>query len=129
MARLKCRQWLAGLLPMRRWRIVMQVDEGDLIPDRLPRRGAALAGPPGAPKWLALDCPCGRGHRIMVNLDMHRRPVWRLVRSRPLTVRPSLDVIHAGNRCHFVITSGKIHWSKQTRKLQETSQSNDSKES
>src|SRR6266702_7447910 len=110
MARLTRRNWLTRLLPARRWRIVTRVDEGDLIPQRLPRHGAALAGPPGAPKWLALDCPCGRGHRIMVNLDRHRRPMWRLVKSRPLTVRPSIDIIHAAHRCHFVITSGAIQW-------------------
>jgi hypothetical protein len=110
MARLKRRDWLAWLPPARRWRIVTRVDEGDLIPDRLPKHGAALAGPPNAPKWLVLDCPCARGHRITVNLDRGRRPVWRLVRSRPLTVRPSLDVIHGANRCHFVITNGLIQW-------------------
>jgi hypothetical protein len=48
----------------------------------------------------------------MVNLDPRRRPMWRLVKSRPLTVRPSLDITHSGNRCHFLITSGTIQWIK-----------------
>jgi hypothetical protein len=112
MARLNPARWLGRLLPARRWRVVTQVEEADLVPDRLPRRGAALAGPPGAPKWLALDCPCGSGHRLLVNLDTHRRPAWHLVSARPLTVRPSLDVTQAGNRCHFTIISGTVHWAE-----------------
>lgn len=110
MADLNPAQWLARLLPARRWRIVRQVDEADLVPQRLPRRGAAVAGPPGEPKWLALDCPCRRGHRLLVNLDMRRKPAWRLLSARPLTVRPSLDVTHAGRRCHFSITNGTVRW-------------------
>lgn len=116
MARLKPVRWLTRLLPARRWRIVTQVDEADLVPARLPRRGAALAGPPGAPKWLALDCPCNSGHRLLANLDQHRRPAWRLVSASPLTVRPSLDITHAGNRCHFTITSGTVRWAGSGRR-------------
>lgn len=108
--RLKPGRWLAGRLPTRRWRIVAQVDEADLIPARLPRRGAALAGPYGAPKWLALDCPCSTGHRLLVNLDSRRRPAWRLVSARPLTIQPSLDISRDGARCHFTITRGAVHW-------------------
>lgn len=110
MARLNPGRWLARLLPARRWRIVTQVEEADLLSDRLPRRGAALAGPLGTPKWLALDCPCGSGHRLLVNLDSRRPPTWRLVSARPLTVRPSLDITQAGTRCHFTITSGTVRW-------------------
>ncbi len=101
---------LSRLLPVLRWRIVTQVEEADLIPARLPRRGAALAGPRGAPKWIALDCPCGTGHRLMVNLDTRRHPTWRLVSTSPLTVRPSLDITQAGTRCHFTIISGTVRW-------------------
>lgn len=115
MARLSLGLWLAGRLPRRRWRIVAQVEEADLVPDRLPRRGAALAGPPGTPKWLALDCPCGTGHRLLVNLDSRRRPSWRLVSSKPLTIRPSLDITQAGTRCHFTITSGTVRWAGSGR--------------
>ena len=108
--RLKPSRWLPRRLPARRWRIVAHVEEADLIPSRLPLRGAALAGPHGAPKWLALDCPCGTGHRLLVNLDSHRRPAWRLVGTRPLTIQPSLDIIRDGARCHFTITRGAVHW-------------------
>jgi hypothetical protein len=112
MARLKPRLRLAQRLLARRWRIVLHVEEADLIPDRLPRRGVALAGPHGAPKWLALDCPCGTGHRLLVNLDSSRRPAWRLVGTRPLTIRPSLDITRDGVRCHFIITGGKVRWAE-----------------
>lgn len=108
-------RWLARLLLARRWRIVTQVEEADLLPARLPRRGAALAGPYGAPKWLALDCPCGTGHRLLVNLDSRRHPAWRLVSASPLTIRPSLDIAQAGTRCHFTITSGTVRWAGSSR--------------
>jgi hypothetical protein len=78
-----------------------------------------LAGPPGAPKWLALDCPCGAGHRLLVNLDSRRRPAWRLVSASPLTIRPSLDIIQAGARCHFTITSGKVRWADSSRQVRQ----------
>jgi hypothetical protein len=117
---LKLGRWLARPLPTRRWRIVAQVEEADLVPDRLPRRGAVLVGPPGAPKWLALDCPCGTGHRLLVNLDSRRRPTWRLVGARPLTIRPSLDVTRDGTRCHFTITCGTVRWAVSGHRPQMT---------
>lgn len=110
-------RWLSRMLPTRRWRIVTRVEEADLVPARLPPRGAALAGPPGAPKWLALDCPCGTGHRLLVNLDSSRRPAWRLVSASPLTIRPSLDTTQTGTRCHFTITSGKVRWAGSSRQV------------
>jgi hypothetical protein len=119
MARLNLSRWPAGL-PTQRWRIVVQVEEADLIPDRLPRRGAALAGPRDAPKWLAFDCPCGTGHRLLINLDNRRRPAWRLVRTRPLTIRPSIDITQDGTRCHFIITDGKIRWAVPAHGLEGT---------
>lgn len=103
---------LNRLSPRRRWRVVVRVEEADQVPTRLPRRGAALAGPAGAPKWLALDCPCGTGHRLLVNIDSRRRPAWRLVSARPLTVKPSIDIIHDGVQCHFTITSGTVRWTE-----------------
>ena len=96
-------------LPQRKWRLVSTVEEADEIPDRLPYRAAILAGPPENPKWIAFDCPCGQGHRVMLNLDRRRLPVWSLDNQRPLTLSPSIDD-HGIGRCHFFIRQGKIKW-------------------
>jgi hypothetical protein len=89
--------------------LVSTVEEADEIPDRLPYRAAILAGPPENPKWIAFDCPCGQGHRVMLNLDRRRLPVWSLDNQRPLTLSPSIDD-HGIGRCHFFIRQGKIKW-------------------
>ncbi len=96
-------------LPRRRWRIVIQVDDADEVPGHLPNRGVALVGSQQVPKWLVFDCPCRRGHRIMLNLDAHRRPTWRVVAQRPLSTVPSIDD-YSLDRCHFFIRGGKIEW-------------------
>jgi hypothetical protein len=96
-------------LPRRKWRLVLLVDEGDEIPERLPRHAAVLVGPAEQPKWIAFDCPCRRGHRVMLNLDRRRLPAWSLVSHRPLTLSPSIDD-YAMGRCHFFLRQGKIKW-------------------
>lgn len=106
LGRIRWWQWI----PRPTWRVVGRVGDGDEIPDRLPKRGVVIAGTPAQPKWVAFDCPCGRGHRILVNLDRRRRPVWSMVRADPLTLKPSIDYGSAEHRCHFVLQGGKIKW-------------------
>jgi hypothetical protein len=89
--------------------LALAVDEADEVPERLPRRAAVLVGPPEEPKWIAFDCPCGQGHRVMLNLDRRRLPAWSLVSQRALTLSPSIDDYAIG-RCHFFIRQGKIKW-------------------
>jgi hypothetical protein len=96
-------------LPRRKWRLVLAADEADEVPEQLPSRAAVLVGPAEKPKWIAFDCPCGRGHRVMLNLDRSRSPAWSLVSQRPLTLSPSIDDSTVG-RCHFFIRQGKIKW-------------------
>jgi hypothetical protein len=109
-------QWIP--LPWRRWRLVVRVDAGDEVPERLPTRGVAIVGPIAAPTWIALDCPCKRGHRLMVNSSTARRPNWRIERHKPLTIRPSIDDITPERRCHFTIHQGRTRWAKDLRKDQ-----------
>jgi len=96
-------------LPHRKWRLVLAVEEADEVPERLPRHEAVLVGPAEKPKWIAFDCPCRQGHRVMLNLDRRRMPVWSLVSQRPLTLSPSIDDYTKG-RCHFFLRQGKIKW-------------------
>jgi hypothetical protein len=107
-------QWVP--LPGRKWRVVAHVAAGDEVPDRLPQRGVVLVGPHTKPTWIAFDCPCQRGHRIMVNLDRARRPVWRLEPRQPLSIRPSIDAITAERRCHFFVSNGKIDWADDQKR-------------
>jgi hypothetical protein len=113
MARVKQIPWWQWIpLPWRRWRLVGNVDAGDEVPHRLPRKGVVLVGPPDSPTWAAFDCPCAQGHRLMVNLDQRRRPAWRVESLSPLSIRPSLDDITPTRRCHFFISRGRITWAR-----------------
>jgi hypothetical protein len=103
-------QWL----PFWRWRIVGQAEAADEVPSRLPRNGAVFIGSETYPKWLAFDCPCRSGHRIMIPLDKARRPHWRIVTSAPLSVHPSVDYTAKDRRCHYFIRQGRIKWAKNS---------------
>lgn len=97
-------------LPHFSWRIVAIVEAADEIPLRLPRKGVVLVRSQQRPKWLAFDCPCHTGHRIMITLDATHSPHWNLVSKRKLTVWPSIDYRVPGRRCHYSIKSGRTIW-------------------
>lgn len=99
-------------LPFQRWRIVGTASSADEVPDTLPRNGVALVGSPNHLKWIIFDCPCRTGHRIMLNADAGRRPVWSLRSSRPLTIHPSIDFRGDRMRCHYFIREGRIIWTR-----------------
>lgn len=102
------RRWL----PFQGWRIVAQIEAADEIPERLPWRGAVIVGSQGAPKWIAFDCACGKGHRIMLNLDRKRRPSWQIKSSKwnRLTISPSIDFSDQERRCHYFVRDGRVQW-------------------
>lgn len=104
------RWWRSLPLPWRMWRAVGHVSAGDEVPNRIPRRGVVLVGPQSHPTWAAFDCPCGEGHRLMLNLDSTRWPTWRIESLRPLSIRPSIDNLTADRRCHFIMRKGRITW-------------------
>lgn len=58
----------------------------------------------------AVGCACGRGHRILLNLeDQHRLAIehgWP-------TVTPSILVADAPCLSHFFITAGQVTWAQQ----------------
>lgn len=101
--------WLSWL-PFRRWHVVGTVESADEIPERLPRKGVALVGDSAMTKWIVFDCPCRRGHRVMLNADPSRRPRWTLNYSKPVTISPSIDYRGADRRCHFHIRTGRVVW-------------------
>ncbi len=109
---LKIRWW--DRLPFLYWRVAQEVESADEIPIKLPRNGAVVVSAGKMPKWIAFDCPCHTGHRILLNLDTARYPYWRIKRAKRdrLTISPSVDSIEAGKRCHYFIRDGKISWAK-----------------
>jgi hypothetical protein len=106
-------QWL----PVFGWRVVGVVAEADEVPQKLPRNGVILVGPRKHPKWIAFDCACRRGQRIMLNADSARSPRWSASLEGPLTISPSIDYSHGGRRCHYILRKGRALWvHERTRK-------------
>ena len=101
--------WFWHWFPRRHWRIVGRTRSADEIPKYIPRNGVVIVGVE-KPKWIAFDCPCGAGHRVMVNLDSSRAPSWNLQSTKPRTFTPSFDIYENGKNCHFFIHDGKVLW-------------------
>jgi hypothetical protein len=80
------------------------------LPESLPRHRVAVIGAPHRPKWLVLECPCGTGHRLEVNLSPSRRPFWILGLDPGPSVEPSIDLRDAHRRCHFWLLEGRVRW-------------------
>lgn len=106
----------AHFLPARRWRVIGSVDDADNVPDSLPSCRAVLVATSLIDKWLAFDCPCGAGHRILLNLDKSRSPSWRLRVSimGKITLSPSVDFEDGHKRCHFTIRRGRVAWTRDS---------------
>lgn len=81
------------------------------LPESLPRHQLAIVGVPESPKWLVLECPCGTGHRLSVNLAVSRQPRWRVVEAGlGPNIHPSIDFDGSERRCHFWVRDGRVHW-------------------
>lgn len=112
MARFSLKQWWRRrrLGP---WRIAVVVSEADQVPVVIPQHRAVVVRSNDFEKWLVFDCPCGKEHRIMLNLDAHRYPHWTVSEEDPLSVWPSVDTRIDGRRCHYVIYNGHVEWVHQ----------------
>jgi hypothetical protein len=107
-------QWL----PFRAWRTVGRVESADEVPDRLPRNGSVIVVSGGLPKWIVFDCPCRKGHRVLLNTDPGRHPAWAVSRSwrGKLSISPSVDFHDGARRCHYFVRNGRIIWAKDSIK-------------
>jgi hypothetical protein len=86
------------------------VDTPVSVPDRLRPREFVVVGSSEFPKWAVFDCPCGRGHRLMLSLQRSHRPHWRLeLDPHGPSLWPSVDS-RTGYRCHFWVREGHVHW-------------------
>jgi hypothetical protein len=110
MARVNRISWWEWWIPFRPWRIVSVFEAADEIPARLPTKGAVIVGSYEQPKWIAFDCPCKTGHRIMITLDPAHSPHWYIVEHKKLTISPSVDFQSKERRCHYFIRHGSVEW-------------------
>ncbi len=95
--------------PRARYARVVEARSRENLPAALHPRRIYLVGSPT--KWAVLECPCGRGHQIQLNMAHAGRPRWSLThdaRGRP-SLSPSVDVL-AEQRCHFWLRQGATHW-------------------
>lgn len=99
------RRWRSGP-----WKVGSVVTSADAIADTIDKHRSVVVSDQTLRKWLAFECPCGRGHRIMLNLDRSRYPRWTITADIPLTIRPSVDTTFDGRRCHFIIERGHVYW-------------------
>lgn len=103
---------LTRLRTWRRYTVTARYRSPIDVPDQLRRFDLTLTGTPGHPKWLIFECPCQRGHRVMLNLDTRTRPAWRLndATDPRATITPSIDQRSADGHCHYWITRGRVRW-------------------
>lgn len=94
------------------WRVQATVSDMDQVPPRIRTRHAFLVATEARRKWLVFECPCGEGHRILLNLDRSRRPFWtlRVARDGRFTLRPSVDHRDDRRSCHYFVSNGTVEW-------------------
>ncbi|WP_407922361.1 DUF6527 family protein [Agromyces humi] len=108
------RRWLRrhGIFTGRLTRVKYYAEHSEL-PDVPRANELAIAGTPDRPKWALLDCPCGRGHTILMPLSGTASPRWTVSEvgaGRP-SLHPSIDRNRDGGvRCHFWIHHGRVVW-------------------
>lgn len=101
--------WPSQPLPRCAWRMLGRVAAAEDMPERLPQRGAVLAGPPDCTSRAVFDCPCPTKHRLVVNPDGTGHPFWNTEYRRPLSLRLRIDSVTPEQRCHFNSLGGKIY--------------------
>lgn len=106
--------WRRITLPWYKWRVVQTVLAADAVPTRLPAKCAVLVKNQFKPGWLVFDCPCRRGHRVMLNLSLNRHPRWLIKKTLPLTISPSVNDFTIDTSCHYFIHEGRIKWMPYT---------------
>ena len=97
------------------WRLEATVSDMDDVPAHIRSFRAYLVATATYHKWLVFDCPCGTGHRIVLNLDRARRPTWtvRLCMRGAITLHPSVDYRDDQMTCHYVVSNGRVEWMGQ----------------
>jgi hypothetical protein len=62
-------------------------------------------------KRAVLDCPCGCGRRIDLNLVCAQNPSWSAqLRRGSISLRPSIWLTDDACKSHFFVKQNKIEW-------------------
>ena len=89
----------------------LKIVNGDMLPERLPRRNLVLVRD-GDEDWaVGFRCPCGCGQRLELLLLKEVKPRWDISfdqRGR-VSLHPSVW-LRVGCKSHFWVRSGKIVW-------------------
>ncbi len=111
----RVQRWVAARLRRKQARLIAcneTVGHVLDLPQRLFAGQAILVARADTHDWLAFDCPCGRGHQLLMNLSGSRRPRWRMTAldNGAVTLAPSVDSHSEHGRCHFWLREGKVSW-------------------
>jgi hypothetical protein len=76
----------------------------------LKQPGDAVLIERGVPRLLLLQCPCGCGDNLTINLDRRVGPAWRhYLRGENLSLYPSYwRDSHCGS--HFILWNNQVYW-------------------
>ena len=71
---------------------------------------AALVRGGGREKWLLMQCPCGCGQQIALNLMQSHTPRWKVSveSAKRFSIHPSVDATSCG--AHFWLRDGRVIW-------------------
>ena len=92
--------------------IKLQQHEGDIFPERIPKRRLVLLNDDG-PYAAAMLCPCGCGETIELMIMEGVYPRWDIEtdsKNRP-TLHPSVW-LKSGCCSHFWLKAGRVIWCK-----------------
>jgi hypothetical protein len=100
-----------------RIKTIVTYDRQSELPQSISRKTIAVVGSLERPKWAALECPCGAGHRLMINLSPSHKPSWEFTNGAGgPSLRPSIDFDDGDRRCHFWLRSGKVTWCRDAQR-------------
>jgi hypothetical protein len=98
-----------GLRRRKRLKKAVWVDSRQDLPARVGAKIYVVGSE--KPKWVVLECPCGCGERIDVNLMAARLPAWKLSsKDGMVTLWPSLWMPREKCGSHFWIKNNRIIW-------------------
>jgi hypothetical protein len=98
--------FIAWLWPRRHFRYRFAEE----VPEQVRPGHIFLVGTPDDPWVAVLQCPCGCGRTIKLNLLKEASPCWSFTaRGGRITLKPSIWGT-SGCRSHFFIRNGRIEW-------------------
>jgi hypothetical protein len=103
--------WWRRLFAALNRRRLLEIVDGDMLPNKLPARNLVLAREDGEDWCVGLRCPCGCGQRLEMMVLKEVKPRWDVAVDRHgyVSLHPSVWV-NVGCQSHFWIRGGKVVW-------------------